>query len=163
MPPVVSLIGKANSGKTTLLEKLIPALVGRGLRVGTIKHHVHAFEMDRPGKDTWRHKQAGAAVVALSSPTGLGLIRDTDRDLPLAEVVSLYFGGVDLVISEGYKSGPAPKVEIFRTAVHREPLAGRDQTWLAMVSDQALDCGLPVFGLDDAAGLADFLIASLLC
>jgi len=162
MPPVVSLIGKANSGKTTLLEKLLPALNAHGLRVGTIKHHVHAFDMDRPGKDTWRHKQAGATVVALSSPTGLGLIRDTDHDLPLTEVVSRYFAEVDLVITEGYKSGPAPKVEIFRSAMHQEPLANRDKTWLAMVSDIPLDCGLPVFALDDAAGLARFLIDTLL-
>lgn len=162
MPPVVSLIGKANSGKTTLLEKLIPALMAAGLRVGTIKHHVHDFDMDRPGKDTWRHRQAGAAVVALSSPTGLGLIRDTGRDLSLDELVSQYFSDVDLVLTEGYKTGPAPKVEICRAAAQREPLAHRDQTWLAMVSDLPLACGLPVFDLDDAAGLARFLIDTLL-
>ena len=68
MPPVVSFVGKPDSGKTTLLEKLIPELNRRGYRVGTIKHHVHQFEMDKPGKDTFRHKQAGARVVALSSP-----------------------------------------------------------------------------------------------
>jgi molybdopterin-guanine dinucleotide biosynthesis protein B len=162
MPPVVSLIGKANSGKTTLLEKLIPALRLRGVRIGIIKHHVHAFAMDQPGKDTWRHKQAGASVVALSSPSGLGVIRDTERDLDLDELVALYFNEVDLVITEGYKRGPAPKIEIFRSAAHSEPLSNRDQTWLAMVSDQSLECELPVFGLDDAAGLADFLIRTLL-
>ena len=160
MPPIVSLIGKANSGKTTLLEKLIPALNARNIRVGTIKHHVHAFDMDRPGKDTWRHKQAGAKVVALSSPTGLGIIRDTERDTPLIEVVSRYFDDVDLVIAEGYKSGPAPKIEVFRSTAHDAPLADRDETWLAMVSDQTLECGLPLFALNDAAGLADFLIAT---
>lgn len=160
MPPVLSLIGKANSGKTTLLEKLIPALNARNVRVGTIKHHVHEFAMDTPGKDTWRHKQAGARVVALSSPWGLGLIRDTDCDLPLLELVNRYFDDVDLVITEGYKSGPAPKIEICRSAAQAEPLANRDETWLAMVSDRPLECGLPLFGLDDAAGLADFLIAT---
>jgi len=162
MPPVVSVIGKANSGKTTFLEKLIPALIAHGLRVGTIKHHVHAFEMDTPGKDTWRHKRAGASVVALASPSGLGLIRDTDRDLHLDELVNLYFSEVDLVLTEGYKTGPAPKIEVFRAAVHHAPLANRDQTWLAMVSDQPLDCGLPVFGLGETAGLARFLIDTLL-
>ena len=156
------MIGKANSGKTTLLEKLIPALIAGGLRVGTIKHHVHAFDMDRPGKDTWRHKKAGASVVALSSPSGLGLIRDTGHDLGLDELVGQYFSDVDLVLTEGYKSGPAPKVEVCRAAVHREPLANRDQTWLAMVSDLPLDCGLPLFGLDDAEGLARFLIDTFL-
>jgi molybdopterin-guanine dinucleotide biosynthesis protein B len=161
MAAVVSLIGKANSGKTTFLEKLIPALTALGIRVGTIKHHVHDFDMDRPGKDTWRHKRAGAAVVALSSPSGLGIIRDTDHDLSLAEITGRYFDEVDLVITEGYKTGPAPKVEIFRTAAHRTPLE-RDHSWIAMVSDAKLDCGLPVFALDDAPGLARFLIATLL-
>lgn len=161
LPPIVSLIGKANSGKTTLLEKLLPELTLRGLRVGIIKHHVHAFAMDQPGKDTWRHKQAGASVVALSSPSGLGVIRDTERDLDPDEVVGLYFNAVDLVITEGYKSGPFPKIEIYRATVHDQPLPDRDGTWLAMVSDQPLSCGLPLFGLDDAAGLADFLIRTL--
>lgn len=160
MPAIVSLIGKANSGKTTLLETLIPALSARGIRVGTIKHHVHEFEMDRPGKDTWRHKQAGARIVALSSPTGLGIIRDTDHDLPLMEVVERYFDEVDLVLTEGYKGGPARKIEIFRSAAHTSPLANRDATWLAMVSDRQMDFGLPRFALDDAEGLADFLIAT---
>lgn len=162
MPPIVSVVGKANSGKTTLLEKLIPALIARGLRVGTIKHHVHDFDMDKPGKDTWRHKRAGAQVVALSSPTGLALIRDTAGDLPLAELVQDYFAGMDLVLTEGYKTGPAPKVEIFRPGLHPSPLDNRDPTWIAMVSDAQRDFGLPRFALDDAQGLADFLIRTLL-
>ncbi len=161
MPPVVSLIGKANSGKTTFLEQLIPALTGRGLRVGTIKHHVHGFTMDQPGKDTWRHKQAGASVVALSSPTGVGIIRDTDHDLGVEELVSRYYGEVDLVLTEGYKRGPAPKIEIFRSTVHDHPLAQRDESWLAYVSDLPLTgCGLPVFHLEDADSVAGFLVAT---
>jgi molybdopterin-guanine dinucleotide biosynthesis protein B len=161
MPPVVSLIGKANSGKTTFLERLIPALIRCGIRVGTIKHHVHAFSMDQPGKDTWRHKQAGAVVVALSSPTGMGIIRDTDHDLSLDELVSRYYTEVDLVLTEGYKLGPASKIEVFRSTVHDQPLAHRDQTWLAYVSDLPLaGCGLPVFALEDADALAGFLVAT---
>lgn len=161
MPPVVSLIGKANSGKTTLLERLIPALIRRGVRVGTIKHHVHAFSMDQPGKDTWRHKYAGASVVALSSPSGVGIIRDTDHDLSIDELVSRYYGEVDLVLTEGYKVGPAPKIEVFRSTAHQQPLTNRDDTWLAYVSDLPLaGCGLPVFALDDAEGLAVFLMTT---
>ena len=161
MPPVISLIGKANCGKTTLLEQLIPALIRRGVRVGTIKHHVHAFTMDQPGKDTWRHKQAGACVVALSSPTGVAIIRDTDHDLNLDELGSRYYAEVDLVLTEGYKQGPAPKIEIFRSTVHDQPLAHRDNTWLAYVSDRPLTgCGLPVFGLGDVDALAGFLVAT---
>jgi len=157
MPPVIAFIGKPDSGKTTLLEKLIPELHRRGYRIGTIKHHVHAFEMDKPGKDTWRHKQAGASTVALSSPTGLGVIRDVPEDLPIEELVGRYYGDIDLVIAEGYKRLGLPKIEVFRQALHPEPLPDRDETWVAMVSDTAGSKDLPCFGLDDVVGLADFL------
>lgn len=157
MPPVIAFIGKPDSGKTTLLEKLIPELRRRGHRIGTIKHHVHTFEMDKPGKDTWRHKQAGASTVALSSPTGLGIIRDVDGDLTIEELVGRYYGDIDLVIAEGYKRLGLPKIEVFRSALHDTPLPDRDDTWVAMVSDTPGIDGLPCFGLDDVVGLADFL------
>jgi len=157
MPPVIAFIGKPDSGKTTLLEKLIPELRRRGYRIGTIKHHVHAFEMDKPGKDTWRHKQAGASTVALSSPTGLGIIRDVDEDLTIEELVGRYYGDIDLVIAEGYKRLGLPKIEVFRSALHDTPLPDRDETWVAMVSDTAGVNNLPCFGLEDVVGLADFL------
>jgi molybdopterin-guanine dinucleotide biosynthesis protein B len=157
MPPVIAFIGKPDSGKTTLLEKLIPELRCRGYRIGTIKHHVHAFEMDKPGKDTWRHKQAGANTVALSSPTGLGIIRDVDEDLSIEELVGRYYGDIDLVIAEGYKRLGLPKIEVFRSALHDAPLPDRDDTWVAMVSDTTGVKELPCFGLDDVVGLADFL------
>lgn len=158
MPPVISLIGKPDCGKTTLLEKLIPELKSRGYRVGTIKHHVHEFTMDHEGKDTWRHKKAGAGVVALSSPTGLGVIRDTDHDSQVAELTARYFYDVDLVITEGYKHLNLPKIEVFRSAIHQTPLANRDQTWIAMVSDIKIDAALPHFLPADVIGVADFLI-----
>lgn len=158
MPPVVSLVGKPDSGKTTLLEKLIPELNRRGYQVGTIKHHVHQFEMDKPGKDTFRHKQAGARVVALSSPTGLGVISDTDGDSDVESLVARYFGDVDLVIAEGYKRLDLPKIEVHRAALHPEPLPNRDGTWVAMVSDALVTDDLPCFTLDDCEGLATFLI-----
>lgn len=157
MPPVIAFIGKPDSGKTTLLEKLIPELRRRGYRIGTIKHHVHTFEMDKPGKDTWRHKQAGASTVALSSPTGLGVIRDVKEDLTIEELVGRYYGDIDLVITEGYKRLGLPKIEVFRSAQYAEPLPDRDETWVALVSDTAEPQGLPCFALDDVVGLADFL------
>ncbi len=162
MPPVIAFVGRPDCGKTTLLEKLIPELRHRGLRIGTIKHHVHEFEMDREGKDTWRHKHAGAQVVALSSPTGLGLIRDNDRDPAVGELLDRYFFDVDLVLAEGYKHTTLPKIEVYRAAAHPEPLRGRDDTWLALVSDRPENGPLPWFALDDVAGLADFLVASCL-
>ncbi len=162
MPPVVSLIGKPNCGKTTLLENLIPMLIRRGYRVGTVKHHVHTFTMDTPGKDTWRHKRAGARAVILSAPAGLAVIRDTDRDTPLEELINRYFHDVDLVITEGYKKATAPKIEVFNSAVHREPLAATDDL-LATVSDIPLPRRrLPRFKPDDIKGLTAFLIDKII-
>lgn len=158
MPPVIAFVGKPDCGKTTLLEKLIPALNRRGLAVGTIKHHVHEFEMDREGKDTWRHKRAGARVVALSAPTGLGVIRDCDRDHEAAELAARHFQECDLVLAEGYKQTGLPKVEVFRATVHDGPLEGRDRTWLALVSDVRPEGELPWFGLEEVDALADFLV-----
>ena len=158
MVPVVSFVGMPDSGKTTLLEKLIPELNRRGYRVGTIKHHVHRFEMDKPGKDTFRHKQAGARVVALSSPTGLGVISDTDGDSDVDFLAARYFSDVDLVLAEGYKRLDYPKVEVYRSTLHPAPLPNRDSSWVAMVSDVPTTDGLPCFALDDCEGLASFLI-----
>ncbi|MEN8257242.1 MAG: molybdopterin-guanine dinucleotide biosynthesis protein B [Thermodesulfobacteriota bacterium] len=160
MPPVISFIARPNHGKTTLLEKLLAEFAHRGLRVGVIKHHVHDFEFDKEGKDTWRHKQAGAHTVILSAPTGIGMTRDVDYDTPIPELVARYFHDMDLVCTEGYKWEDYPKVEVFRRAIGGEPLAGRNETWAAFVSDADVDTDLPCFGLDDIAQLADFLITT---
>jgi molybdopterin-guanine dinucleotide biosynthesis protein B len=163
MPPqIVALVGKPDSGKTTLLESLIPELNRRGYRIGTVKHHVHQFAMDRPGKDTWRHKQAGARTVALSSPTGLGIIRDVGHDHAIEELLDRYYYDVDLVIAEGYKSTPLPKIELYRSAAHESPLAGRDETWVAMISDTPLAVDLPCLDPADVAGIADFLVSNFI-
>ncbi len=162
MPPVVSLVGKPDCGKTTLLEKLIPELNRCGYRVGTIKHHVHEFEMDTPGKDTWRHKQAGAHTVVLSSPQGIGIIKDVDHDAAIEELVGKFFDDVDLVITEGYKGAGAPKIEVFRSSAHPTPLKNRDETWIALVTDVPLRTNLPEFSPDDVPGIAVFLIDQVL-
>ncbi|MFH1091248.1 MAG: molybdopterin-guanine dinucleotide biosynthesis protein B, partial [Pseudomonadota bacterium] len=100
--PLVCIVGRSDSGKTTFIEKLVPELTKLGLSVGTIKHDVHGFDIDRPGKDSWRHKQAGARQTLISSPTKLALIRDTDHDYSLDELTP-YFNGLDIVLTEGYK------------------------------------------------------------
>ncbi len=161
-PPVVSLVARPNHGKTTLIEKLVPELVRRGYQVGTIKHHVHGFEMDKPGKDTWRHKQAGARVVALSSPTGLGIIRDVDHDGDIVGLSAKYFADMDMVLTEGYKTGSMPKIEVFRQGVSAKPLALADGSRIAFVSDVDPDSDLPCFALDDVKGLADFLVETFI-
>jgi len=161
MPPVLAFIGKPDCGKTTLIEKLIQALVLRGLRVGTIKHHHGDIEMDIPGKDSWRHKQAGAATSLLSSPTGIGLIQDVEKDTPIADLVERYFQGHDLVLAEGYKWSEIPKIEVFRSTVYDEPMENPGDSLIATVSDIPIRQGLPCFDFDDIGPLTDFIVKKL--
>jgi molybdopterin-guanine dinucleotide biosynthesis protein B len=162
MPPVLALIGKPNCGKTTLIEKLIPALAEKGVRVGTIKHHHGDIQMDTPGKDSWRHKQAGAQVVLLSSPVGIGLIQDTAGDTPVEDLVSRYFQEVDLVIAEGYKWSTLPKIEVFRSTVYDEPMQEPGKTLVAMVSDVEIRQDLPWFKYDDIGSLVEFILEKII-
>jgi molybdopterin-guanine dinucleotide biosynthesis protein B len=162
MPPVLALIGKPNCGKTTLIEKLVPALAEKGVRIGTIKHHHGKIQMDTPGKDTWRHKQAGAQVVLLSSPVGIGLVQDTAGDIPVEDLVSRYFQEVDLVIAEGYKWSTLPKIEIFRSTVYDEPMQEPGKTLVAMVSDVEIRQDLPWFKYDDIGSLVEFILEKII-
>ncbi|MBI1987999.1 MAG: molybdopterin-guanine dinucleotide biosynthesis protein B [Nitrospinae bacterium] len=157
MVPIVSIVGRSDSGKTTFLEKLIPELTRRGYRVATIKHDTHGFEVDREGKDSWRHAQAGAQVVVISSPQKLALIKRVEADLTLDQIAPL-IGKVDLILTEGYKREEKPKIEVYRRAAHPEPLCTRENQLIAMVTDDPVDVGeVPRFALDDAAGVTDHL------
>lgn len=158
--PMVILAGTSGTGKTTFLEKLIRELKKRHLRVGTIKHHDHDFEFDKPGKDTWRHAQAGADAVALSAPGKVALVRKVDEELPLDRVAEL-IGSVDIILVEGYKRADKPKIEIHRTAHSRELLCAPEEL-LVLVSDADWNIGVPVFALDDAAGVAELLVERFL-
>lgn len=154
--PVISIVGgKSNSGKTTLLEKLIREAKLRGWRVATLKHDVHGFEMDQPGKDTWRHDQAGADVVAISSPSRIAVLERVPADQPLDEVLSRIHG-VDVIFTEGYKHADKAKIEVFRSAVHQELFSKRDEL-IAIASDIEFDNGIPRFSLDDAEGLCNLI------
>lgn len=157
MPPIVAIVGKSGSGKTTLMEKLIPELKRMGLRVGTIKHDVHGFEIDYPGKDSWRHKQAGSEITVISSPQRIGIVMDADHDHTLNEL-SPFLSGVDIILSEGYKREDKPKVEIFRREVHALPLCVDDGNLIALMTDADVDLGVPRFATDDISGLAEFLV-----
>jgi molybdopterin-guanine dinucleotide biosynthesis protein B len=162
MPPVLAFTGKPNCGKTTLIEKLIPALTHKGIRTGTIKHHHGAIQMDTPGKDTWRYKQAGARAVLLSSPTGIGFIRDTSADTPVEDLIGLFFPDIDLVIAEGYKMSSLPKIEVYRSTLYDEPLQDPGETLIAMVSDRRIRYDLPWFKPEDIDGLAAFILEKIL-
>ena len=156
IPKIVSIVGKSGSGKTTLLEKLIPELIGLGLKVGTIKHDVHGFEIDHPGKDSWRHKKAGSVITIISSPQRIGMVMDVDHDHTLDEL-ALFFSGVDLILSEGYKGENKPKIEVFRREAHAKPLCLNDSNLIALMTNSDVDLGVPRFALDDIEGLAHFL------
>ena len=156
-PPLVIIAGRSESGKTTLLERLIPEFKKRGLRVGTIKHHHGDFDIDRPGKDSWRHKKAGAEKTVISSPTRIGLVMDVDHDYRPDELIP-FFSEMDIILVEGYKEENLPKVEIFRPEVHDTPLCLEDQSLIAVMADSNLDVGVPIFALDDVIGLADLLV-----
>ncbi len=157
MIPILSVVGRSNSGKTTLLEKLIRELTTRGHRICTVKHDVHGFEVDREGKDSWRHKQAGAHTVILSSPKRLALIRDVECDQSLEEIRGRFIRDVDLILSEGYKSDIHPKIEVYRKAAHPEPLCTSMDALVAVTSDIPLDLGVPCLDIDDVKGLADII------
>jgi len=157
MIPIVSIVGTSDSGKTTLIEKLVPELTRRGYKVATIKHDVHGFDVDREGKDSWRHKQAGAHTVVISSPQKLALIRDVDHDADLGELRDKYIQDVHIILSEGFKRNTQPKIEVFRKERRRELLCTREDNLLALASDQPFDIGVPCFDLEDARGIVDLI------
>jgi molybdopterin-guanine dinucleotide biosynthesis protein B len=155
-PPIVCVVGKSDAGKTTFLEKLLRELKLRKIRVGTIKHDAHGFDIDKPGKDTWRHAQAGADAVLISSPDKFALIKKVEEEMSLDRVAEL-IPDMDIIITEGYKRSDKPKIEINRTVHSRELLCGAEEL-IALVSDARWDMGVPLFGLEDAAGVAELLI-----
>ena len=159
-PPVVSIVAKSGSGKTTFIEKLVPELKARGLSVGVIKHHGHPTLFDLPGKDTYRHFQAGADVVVGASAAQVAVFRHQDGAADLDAVIAEHFAGLDLVLTEGFKRGPYPKIEVHRAARSAELLCGPPEL-LAIVTDEPLAVSAPQFGLEDAGGVADLLITWL--
>lgn len=163
-PPVISIVSKKRSGKTTLLEKLIPELGARGYRVGTVKHDTHGFDIDHEGKDTWRHKQCGASTVVISSPWKLSLIKDVDEEVGLDHIVETYFSDMDLVLTEGYLRAGKPQVEVFRSEAHQKPLydKGAPNALVAVMSDVAVDLGVPNYNINDIEALADFIVRGFL-
>ena len=159
-PALVAIVGKSDSGKTTFIEKLLPELTLLGLRVGTVKHDVHGIEVDTPGKDSWRHGQAGAEAYVVAGPDRLAFISRLPHPLPLVEIARRFFAGFDLVVAEGYKREAPHRIEIFRRAAgHASPLCGPGEA-LAVVTDVPLDHERR-FALDDGAGVATLIASHL--
>jgi molybdopterin-guanine dinucleotide biosynthesis adapter protein len=157
--PVVSFVAaSSNSGKTTLIEKVVRLLKARGLRVAVIKHASAGFELDKPGKDSWRFQQAGADTVVLAGPDRLAVMRKLDRE-PEIDELERSAGDVDLVIYEGFKERAKNKIEVFRSGASGDrPLCLEDRSYLALVSDKSFPVSIPRFDLDDAEGVADYLV-----
>ena len=153
--PVVSFVGKSGVGKTTVLVKVIRELSDRGYQVGTVKHDAHGFEIDRPGKDTWRHARAGSRSVVISGPHRMALIRELDQELPLERLVCL-MGDLDIVLTEGYKLGSMPKIEVARRE-RGTTLLCHPKELIAIMTDFPVDMPVPQFGLGDVAGIADLV------
>ena len=156
LPPVISVVGKSGVGKTVFLEKLIAELKGRGIKVATVKHDVHGFDVDRPGKDSWRHAQAGSDTVVISSPHKVAVIKRLDEEMTLDHIVESYLQDVDLVVTEGYKSGAKLKIEVSRRERGQEMISS-PQELIAVVSDQRFEISVPQFHLDDATAVADLI------
>lgn len=156
-PPVVSIVGKSGAGKTSLIEKLMPALKARGLRVATLKHDAHRFEIDHEGKDTYRHFQAGSDAVVIASSEKLAMVRRLQGAMTLDAIIESYLTDVDLVLTEGYKSGNKPKIEVHRKAISQELLCGPGDNLVAVVTDDDIKVDCPVFKWADIESLADFI------
>ncbi|MFO7965320.1 MAG: molybdopterin-guanine dinucleotide biosynthesis protein B [Desulfobacterales bacterium] len=155
MTPVVSVVGKSGAGKTTLIEKIIPELKKRGYAIGILKHAFHGFDMDRKGKDSWRHRKAGADTVVVAASGSMAMFKRKEP-LHLTDILH-YMQDVDLIITEGFKKEKLPKIEIFRSAVHDEPLCLNSNELVAFVSDRRFESHVPHFGLEETGELADFI------
>jgi molybdopterin-guanine dinucleotide biosynthesis protein MobB len=157
---LIGLAGWSGSGKTTLLSKLIPALVGRGQRVSTIKHAHHAFDIDQPGKDSWVHRQAGASEVLVASSRRFALMHELrDEQEPSLPELLARLSPVDIVLIEGFKRDPHPKIEVHRPE-NGKALMQPDDPWIvAVASPERVSAAVAWLPLDDAEAVADFIMA----
>jgi molybdopterin-guanine dinucleotide biosynthesis protein MobB len=154
--------GWKNAGKTGLMERLVSEMVARGLHVSTVKHAHHSFDVDHPGRDSYRHRQAGAGEVLLASRHRVALMRELrgEAEPPLSDLLAM-LAPCDLVLIEGYKRDAHPKVEAFRAETGNALIAPGDPTIRAVASDVALDLDRPVFDLNDTGAIADFILAEV--
>jgi len=161
---IIGLAGWSGSGKTTLVTKVIPVLVKRGLKVATVKHAHHDFDTDQPGKDSWLHRQAGASEVAIVSSRRWAIVHELgeEPEPPLGEVLAK-LSAVDLVIVEGFKRHPHPKLEVYRATVGKPLLHPDDDCIVAVATDAPLkEAQVPVLMLDDIESIANVLQAEAL-
>jgi len=159
---VFGFAGWSGSGKTTLIEKLIPRFVKRGLRVSLIKHAHHTFDVDQPGKDSYRHRHAGASEVLVTSSRRWVLMHELrGAQEPSFEEQAARLSPCDLLIVEGFKHAPIPKLEVWRTATGEGPLHPQDPHIVAVASDVELETRLPLLDLNDDGAIGEFILKHL--
>jgi molybdopterin-guanine dinucleotide biosynthesis protein B len=159
---VFGIAGFSGSGKTTLIEQLIPRLTARGLRVSVIKHAHHGFDIDRPGKDSFRHREAGASEVMLTGAQRWALLHELrDEPEPTLSEYLTHFSPCDLVLVEGFKNEPVPKLEVYRPANGKPPLWPDNSNVVAVACDEPVKTPLPVLDLNDIDAIATFVIDTL--
>ncbi len=162
-PPILAIIGRSNAGKTTLISSLAPILNQRGYRVAAVKHALHGFEMDKPGKDTHRIREAGAQAVAVVSGKRVALIRETTEEMPLTRIAAKYFADMDLVLAEGYRKSDFPKVEVLKMIQEEPPAGDQDENVLMTIRPwKKSPQGHLSFSETDLASLADLIENRLL-
>jgi len=155
--PIVCFVGKSNSGKTTFIERVIPELVRAGYKVATVKHAGHGFDLDTEGKDSWRHKQAGASSVVILSKGSMAMFADVSDQMKVEDVRDRFLdGSYDLIIAEGWKHEGYPKIVIIREEVGEIPIS--PEGLLAVVSDKPIDLNVPRFDLDDVSAVATLIM-----
>jgi molybdopterin-guanine dinucleotide biosynthesis protein MobB len=156
---VFGIVGWKNAGKTGLMERLVTEITARGFSVSTVKHAHHSFDVDHPGKDSFRHREAGASQVLLASRNRIALMHELrGAPEPTLEVLLAQLAPVDLVLVEGYKRDGHAKVEAHRAVTGNPLIASDDPTVRAVASDTPIGLDRPVFGLDDTAAIADFIL-----
>ncbi len=156
-PPILSFVGRSNSGKTTLIERVIPELTRVGYRVATVKHAGHGFELDTEGKDSWRHKQAGAHAVIVISQGSLAMFADVSEEMKVEEVRDRFLDGqTDLIIAEGWKSEGYPKIAVVREQLDEVNVAV--DGLLAIVSMKPIEASVPCIDRDDISALTELII-----
>ena len=155
--PIISFVGRSNSGKTTLIERVIPQLVQAGYKVATVKHAGHGFDLDTEGKDSWRHKRAGASSVMVLSKGSMAMFADVSDQINVEEVRDRFLDDTyDLIIAEGWKHENYPKIVIIREQIGE--ISVSTEGLLAVVSDKPVDLAVPLFGLDDVVGVAALIM-----
>lgn len=155
--PVICFVGSSNSGKTTLIEKVIGLLAKKGYDVATVKHTHKNFSTDAEGKDSWRHKAAGAKTVVLASPSQFAVVSDSSSELTIDDVLRKFVSKADIVIVEGFKRDSYPKIEVNRNGSGHDLRCLNDPSIIAVASDKLLNLPIPSFDLNDAEGITGFI------